>query len=129
MAEMAQSDDSLLKEEINKEQNAESTTPETEVVTISEEPATNTTVETSPTIADTGTIVSDPGALAPVPAHPHANAHPAFLPGVHDVHPMQANYVSSYGVLPTRFAKDGPFLYSLPVNPKIHRDHHRSDDD
>ena len=30
-----------------------------------------------------------------------------------DVEPWRANYVGSYGVLPTRFNSEGPFLYSF----------------
>ncbi len=30
-----------------------------------------------------------------------------------DVDPWRANYVGSYGVLPTRFNSEGPFLYSF----------------
>ncbi|MCA9506800.1 MAG: hypothetical protein KC505_00080 [Myxococcales bacterium] len=44
-------------------------------------------------------------------------ARRGFLAGAHEVDPSLANYVNSYGVLPTRYAKDGPFLYSLDVHP------------
>ncbi len=101
-------------------------------VTASYEPAfENTTTEEQSTKTLTAlavepepTQVTDLTApVAPVPPH----AQNGFLAGVHDVHPMLANYVGSYGVLPTRIAKDGPFLYSLPVDPDGRRRRHHSD--
>lgn len=69
------------------------------------------------------TIAND--AVPPPPMRPGAN----FLPGVHDVAPWLANYVGSYGLLPTRFAKEGPALYSLDVHPRSSRHLARSTDD
>ncbi len=68
---------------------------------------------------------------APMEVLPVHSRRSGFLAGVHDVHPMQANHVGSYGLLPSRVAKDGPFLYSLPVDPKPHdwRGRRHSDDD
>lgn len=54
---------------------------------------------------------------------------PEFLDGVDEVDPWLANYVGSYGVLPTRFASEGPFLYSLPVNPRAIPDPRKWDHD
>lgn len=34
-----------------------------------------------------------------------------------DIEPWRANYVGSYGVLPTRFQDKGPFLYSFDISP------------
>lgn len=34
-----------------------------------------------------------------------------------DIEPWRANYVGSYGVLPTRFQDRGPFLYSFDISP------------
>jgi hypothetical protein len=38
-----------------------------------------------------------------------------FLAGVRDVAPWKANYINSYGQLPSRVATGGPFLYSHTV--------------
>lgn len=54
-----------------------------------------------------------------------------------DIDPWLANYVGSYGVLPTRFQDKGPFLYSFDISPDadIFNDddldpwHHLHDDD
>ncbi len=40
-----------------------------------------------------------------------------FMDAAHQVDPWLANYVGSYGLLPTRFQDKGPFLYSFDVEP------------
>jgi hypothetical protein len=34
-----------------------------------------------------------------------------------DIAPWHANYIGSYGMLPTRFQDKGPFLYSFDISP------------
>lgn len=57
-----------------------------------------------------------PPVLAPVPM-PWVRPLSIFDDGI-DVDPWLANYVGSYGVLPSRIQDDGPFLYSFDVSPE-----------
>lgn len=41
-----------------------------------------------------------------------------------DIPPWRANYIGSYGVLPTRYQDEGPFLYSFDVS-RDGRDRHK----
>jgi len=64
------------------------------------------------------TIAILPPQLVPVPALPALSPPVAeFLAGVRDVPPWKANYVNSYGQLPSRVGTGGPFLYSYTVRP------------
>lgn len=69
-----------------------------------------------PAVPVTPVIATLPPQLVPVPALP-ALAPPVaeFLAGVRDVPPWKANYVNSYGQLPSRVGTGGPFLYSYTV--------------
>lgn len=88
---------------------------------------TNVSETRAENIVSESPVVATADVAAPLSTPVKTYSPHEFLPGVHDVHPMLANYVGSYGVLPTRYAKDGPFLYSLPVNPKPFRDHDSDD--
>jgi hypothetical protein len=61
-------------------------------------------------------IATLPPQLVPVPDLPALSPPVAeFLAGVRDVPPWKANYINSYGQLPSRVATGGPFLYSYTV--------------
>ena len=85
-----------------------------------------TTAETSiPTMATEDVNVIPPNVVPEGPFAPADN----FLDGAHEVDPWLANYVGSYGLLPTRFAKEGPALYSLDVHPRSSRHLAKNTDD
>lgn len=69
-----------------------------------------------PPVPVTPVIATLPPQLVPVPALPALSPPVAeFLAGVRDVPPWKANYVNSYGQLPSRVATGGPFLYSYTI--------------
>jgi|GEM_PF-5656557 len=57
--------------------------------------------------------------ITPVTAPLAFAQSPFFNDG--SVPPWQANYIGSYGVLPTRYAAKGPFLYSFDVDDDLHK--------
>lgn len=71
-----------------------------------------------PAVPVVPTIAVLPPQLVPVPALPALSPPVAeFLAGVDNVPPWKANYINSYGQLPSRVGTGGPFLYSYTVRP------------
>lgn len=69
-------------------------------------------------------VVDQPVAAPVAPRNPYLE--PATDPHLYfrspfdphdDVPPWRANYIGSYGELPTRFQDKGPFLYSFDISP------------
>jgi hypothetical protein len=105
-----------------------------------EPPVTSSFVDfenfTDPIVIEPPLIITEPIFIEPLP--PPIPIAPITTPWVFAqspfdafddpfVDPVQANYVGSYGVLPTRFQDHGPFLYSFDV--REDDDDFRNDDD
>lgn len=63
-------------------------------------------------------VSADLAPAAPIVPAPAVADRPSYFGLDPSVPPWQANYVSSYGLLPTRFQDKGPFLYSFDVSPE-----------